>query len=238
MDIYRPPSPIAASTPRVNLRTVMQEVYTWMTLGLMTSAAVAVLFAVTGLTAVIAPAYIVFLFVELGLVWYLAARIQRIPAQRATTMFLIYAALNGATLSVILYYFTLADISIALFSTGAMFAAMSIIGYTTDVDLSRLGSLLIMALIGLIVASIANLFFASSALYWLVSYAGVIIFSGLTAYDTQRIKNQALAMDQMDASSDTATLTRRVGILGALVLYLDFVNLFLFMLRIVGGRRS
>ncbi len=237
MDIYRPPSPAAVSTPRVSLRAVMQEVYLWMTMGLVTSAAVAVLFAATGLTVTLYPAYIVFMFAELGLVWYLAARVQRMSAQRATSMFLIYAALNGATLSVILYGFALSDIYVALFATGAMFGAMSIVGYTTSVDLTRFGSLLFMALIGLIVASIINIFLASSALYWLVSYAGVAIFTGLTAYDTQRIKRQALMVEQMDASGDTATLTRRVAIMGALILYLDFVNLFLFILRIVGRRR-
>lgn len=237
MDIYRPPVTVAASTPRVNVNEVMKGVYMWMTAGLGTSALVAVLFAATGLTLTLYPAYILFLFAELGLVWYLSARIMRMPAQRATSMFLIYAALNGATLSVILYAFALSDIYVALFATAAMFGAMSIVGYTTTVDLSKMGSLLFMALIGLIVASIVNIFLASSALYWIVSYAGVIIFTGLTAYDTQRIKNQVVLIDQMSAEGDTATLTRRVSILGALILYLDFVNLFLFILRIVGRRR-
>ncbi len=235
MDIYRPPASIAAPS-RVNVRAVMQEVYLWMTLGLITSAVVAVLFAVTGLTITLMPVYMPLLLVEVGLVWYLAARLHRMPHQRAAVMFLIYSALNGATLSVILYAFELGDIYLALFATGAMFAAMSIVGYTTEVDLTKYGGILLMALIGLIIASVVNLFFASSALYWLVSYAGVLIFVGLTAYDTQMIKRQA-AMLEMDYTGDTATLTRRVALLGALKLYLDFVNLFLFILRIVGRRR-
>jgi FtsH-binding integral membrane protein len=175
-------------------------------------------------------------FAQIGLVWYLSARIQKMEAQRATTLFLVFAAVMGITLSTIFYWASLADIYLALFATGAMFAAMSVVGYTTQIDLSRLGSLLFMALIGLIVASIVNLFVASQALYWLVSYAGVVIFVGLTAYDTQWIKRNAEQMELQGVNSGAAVV-RQIAIIGALKLYLDFINLFLFILSIIGNRR-
>jgi FtsH-binding integral membrane protein len=235
MDIYRPQPQIATMGTRVDMRAVMKEVYLWMTTGLITSAVVAAVFAITGLTVTLFPLLMVLMLVELGLVWYLAARLFKMSAQRATNLFLIYAALNGATLSTIFYWADLADIYLALFATGAMFAAMSIVGYTTQIDLTRFGSFLFMALIGLIIASVINLFLASSALYWLTTYAGVLIFMGLTAYDTQWIKNNAYQIETQGVGSG-AGLVRRVAIIGALKLYLDFVNLFLYMLRIVNDR--
>ena len=187
MDIYRPQPQATALGVRVDMRAVMKEVYLWMTLGLLTSAVVALVFALSGLTEAIFPVLIVAPFAQIGLVWYLSARITRIEAGRATNLFLLFAALMGVTLSTVFYWAALTDIYLALFATSAMFAAMSIVGYTTQMDLSRLGGMLFMALIGLIVASVVNLFLASEALYWLVSYAGVLIFVGLTAYDTQWI---------------------------------------------------
>jgi FtsH-binding integral membrane protein len=236
MDIYRPQPQASALGVRVDLRAVMKEVYLWMTLGLVTSAVVALVFAATGLTAAIFPVLIIAPFAQIGLVWYLSARIQKMEAQRATTLFVVFAALMGITLSTIFYWATLTDIYLALFATGAMFAAMSIIGYTTHVDLSRLGSLLFMALIGLIVASIVNLFVASQTLYWVVSYAGVLIFVGLTAYDTQWIKRNAEQMELQGVNSGAAVV-RQIAIIGALKLYLDFINLFLFILSIIGNRQ-
>ncbi|MBP8972890.1 MAG: Bax inhibitor-1/YccA family protein, partial [Anaerolineae bacterium] len=151
-------------------------------------------------------------------------------------LFLLFAALMGVTLSTIFYWATLTDIYLALFATGAMFAAMSIVGYTTEMDLTRLGSLLFMALIGLIVASLVNLFLASETLYWVVSYAGVLIFVGLTAYDTQWIKRQAAQLEVQGINTGAAVV-RQVAIVGALKLYLDFINLFLYILRIVSRER-
>jgi FtsH-binding integral membrane protein len=237
MDIYRPQPQAGALGVRVDLRAVMKEVYLWMTLGLVTSAVVALVLAVTGLTAAIFPVLIIAPFAQIGLVWYLSARIQKMEAQRATTLFLVFAAVMGITLSTIFYWASLADIYLALFATGAMFAAMSVVGYTTQIDLSRLGSLLFMALIGLIVASIVNLFVASQTLYWVVSYAGVLIFVGLTAYDTQWIKRNAQQMELQGVNSGAAVV-RQIAIIGALKLYLDFINLFLFILSIVGNRRQ
>ncbi len=162
---------------------------------------------------------------------------ERRDVGRASALFLVFAAMMGMTLSAIFYWANLADIYLSLFATGAMFAAMSIIGYTTQMDLTRLGGLLFMALIGLIVASIVNIFVASSALYWLVSYAGVLIFTGLTAYDTQKIKRMAEHVSFQGMGSESA-LVQRVAIIGALNLYLDFINLFLYILRITSGRRN
>lgn len=236
MEIYRPQPQASAIGARVEMRAVMKEVYLWMTLGLVTSAVVSLFFAVSGLTAAIFPVLIIVPFAQIGLVWYLSARITRMEPQRATTMFLIFAGLMGVSLSTVFYWAALSDIYLALFATGAMFAAMSIVGYTTSVDLSRLGGFLFMALIGLIVASVVNLFFASETLYWVVTYAGVLIFVGLTAYDTQWIKNNAYQLERQGVNSGAA-LVRQIAIMGALKLYLDFINLFLYILRIVSRER-
>jgi len=236
MDIYRPQPQASAIGVRVDVRAIMKEVYLWMTLGLVTSAVVALVFAVTGLTAAIFPVLIIAPFAQIGLVWYLSARIQKMEAQRAARLFLVFAGVMGITLSTIFFWASLADIYLALFATGAMFAAMSVVGYTTQVDLSRLGSLLFMALIGLIVASLVNLFLASQTLYWIVSYAGVLIFVGLTAYDTQWIKRNAEQI-QLQGVNSGATVVRQIAIIGALKLYLDFINLFLFILSIIGNRQ-
>ena len=236
MDIFRPQPQATALGTRVDMRAVMKEVYLWMTLGLLTSAIVALVFAISGLTEAIFPVLIIAPFAQIGLVWYLSARITRIEPGRATNLFLLFAAVMGVTLSTIFYWAELTDIYLALFATGAMFGAMSIVGYTTEVDLSRMGGLLFMALIGLIVASIVNIFLASETLYWLVSYAGVLIFVGLTAYDTQWIKRQAEQLETQGTNTGAAAV-RQVAIMGALKLYLDFINLFLFILRIVSRRR-
>jgi uncharacterized protein len=237
MDLYRPQPMTSVLGTRVELRAVMKEVYLWMTLGLIVSAVVALTFAVTGLTAAIFPILIIMPFLQIGMVWYLSARIMRMEAGTASAMFLAFAALMGITLSTIFYWANLTDIYLSLFATGGMFGAMSILGYTTKVDLTRMGGLLVMALIGLIIASIVNIFVASSALYWLVSYAGVLIFTGLTAYDTQKIKRMAEQVSVQGVNSGAA-LVRQVAIIGALNLYLDFINLFFFILRITSGRRN
>jgi FtsH-binding integral membrane protein len=238
MDIYRPETQISALGTRVDMRAVMKEVYLWMTLGLITSAVVALVFAVTGLTAALGPLLLVAVIAQFGLVFYLAARIHKMEAKRAQTMFLLFAAVMGITLSTIFYYAALTDIFLALFATGATFGAMTIVGYTTQTDLSKLGGLLFMALIGLIIASVVNIFVASSTLYWVVNYAGVLIFVGLTAYDTQWIKNNAQRIEVQGVNSEAAAV-RQLAILGALHLYLDFINLFIFILNIIssGSRR-
>ncbi|MBN2302964.1 MAG: Bax inhibitor-1/YccA family protein [Anaerolineae bacterium] len=235
MDIYRPQATVGVLGERVDFRAVMKEVYLWMTVGLITSAVIALVFAVTGLTAALGPLLFVVMIAQLGLVFYLSLRIMKMGAQRATNVFLLYAALNGISLSTVFYFADLSDIYLALFATGAMFGAMSIIGYTTDVDLTRFRGIFMMALIGLVIASVVNIFFASEALYWMVTYGGVLIFTALTAYDTQWIKRNAQTLEMQGVGSGAA-LVRRVAIIGALKLYLDFINLFLYILRIVSDR--
>jgi uncharacterized protein len=161
----------------------------------------------------------------------LSLRIQRLSPPVAAAIFLGYSALNGLTFSIIFSVYTTTSIAGAFFVTSAMFGALAIYGWTTKRDLSSVGSIAFMALIGLILASVVNLFWANSMLYWITTYAGVAIFAALTAYDFQKIK-------QLNVRGNTGTDDdKREAILGALALYLDFINLFLFVLRIFGRER-
>ena len=147
----------------------------------------------------------------------------------ATALFYIFAIVNGLSLAPIFLIFTGESIASTFFITAATFGAMSLYGYFTKSDLSKFGSILVMALIGLIICSVVNIFMASSTLYWITSFVGVLIFIGLTAWDTQKIKNMALAMPEATDG--------RLATIGALNLYLDFINLFLYLLRFMGDRR-
>ena len=168
---------------------------------------------------------------QLVLVAGLSFRIQSLSPQIAAAVFLGYAALNGVTFSMIFAVYTTTSIAGAFFVTSAMFGALAVFGWTTKRDLSSIGSIAFMALIGLILASVVNLFWANDALYWITTYAGVAIFSALTAYDMQKIK-------ELNVRGNTGTDDdKREAILGALALYLDFINLFLFVLRIFGRER-
>ena len=169
---------------------------------------------------------------ELAIVFGLVFAINRMSATVAVGAFFLYSALNGVTLSIIFIAYTAGSIAGTFFITAGMFASMAALGWITKRDLSKLGSILLMALIGLILASIVNLFVASSGLYWVVTFGGVVIFAGLTAYDIQKIKK--LQEAGADAYSEQG---RKTAVLGALSLYLDFINLFLFLLRIFGARR-
>ena len=173
------------------------------------------------------------LIAELGLVFYLSARIQKISAQAATGIFLGYSALNGVTLSTILLYYTASSVAATFFVTAGMFGAMAVYGFVTKKDLSSWGSFLFMGLIGIIIASVVNIFLGSSMMSWMISGIGVIIFTGLTAYDVQKITRIGAQgiMDGGDAA------IRKGAIMGALALYLDFINLFLMLLRFMGNRR-
>lgn len=228
----RSPS-LGAIDVQEGVRLSMRRVYLWMTLGLMVTAFAAIFiqaFVPEALLAVmILPAIVVELVVVIGLSFL----INRISPAVAVLGFFFYAMLNGVTLSPIFLYYTGTSIAITFFATSSMFAAMSIVGYTTKTDLSKLGSFLIMALLGLIVGSIVNLFLANSVLDLIITYVGILIFVGLTAWDTQWIKN---AVTQAVASGDTQ-LEARMGVMGALRLYLDFINLFLRILRVAGSRR-
>ena len=167
---------------------------------------------------------------ELALVIGLSAGINRLSLTTATLMFVLYSVINGATLSCIFIIYTMSSIANVFFITAGTFAVMALFGYTTKMDLTSMGKILFMALIGIIIASIANFFFKSSGLEMIVSYLGVLIFVGLTAYDSQKIKEMAYA------APDVSEQMQKYALLGALTLYLDFVNLFLYLLRIFGKR--
>lgn len=175
--------------------------------------------------------FLVLVFAELGLVIGVTAAINRLSALQATGLFFLYAILNGVTLSVIFMIYTSASIATTFLVTAGTFGVMSFYGYVTKTDLTRIGNLLFMALIGLIIGSVVNIFWANSTLYWLITYAGILIFVGLTAYDTQKIKQMGSGMV---AGSE---IEQKGAVIGALRLYLDFINLFLLLLRIFGRRR-
>jgi hypothetical protein len=171
---------------------------------------------------------------ELGLVFYLSARVQKIQASTATALFMLYAALNGATLSFIFLAYTSTSIASTFFVCAGTFVACSIYGMVTKRDLTSLGGFMSMGLIGIIIATVINLFIRSSAMTMIISYIGVLVFVGLTAYDTQKLKHMALTQP---AGLD-AGVVRKGAIIGALTLYLDFINLFLMLLRILGNSRN
>ncbi len=213
----------------------VRRVYNWMGLGLATTAVVSLYTASnsTLLTWIFGNPIIFFglIIAELGLVIALSAGINRMQAATATIMFFLYSALNGVTLSAIFIAYTSASIASTFFVTAGTFGAMSLYGYTTQRDLTSWGSFLAMGLIGVILASLVNLFFRSEAVYWLVTYAGIIVFVGLAAYDAQKIKAMAIHGFGDEESE------RKGAVIGALQLYLDFINLFLLILRIFGRRR-
>ena len=183
-----------------------------------------------GQTLYSGPAMIVLLLGTLGLVFYLSFRIDRLQYTTALTVFMIYAALLGVTLSSIFLVYTGASITRVFFISAASFGALSLWGYTTQRDLTGMGSFLIMGLFGLIIAMIVNIFMKSTGLDFVISAAGVLIFAGMTAWDTQKIK-------EMFNPSDDVNSGGRKAVMGALSLYLDFINLFTMLLRLIGDRR-
>lgn len=222
------------------LRAYMLKVYNLMALGLAITGVAAYLafqFAVVdgqltafGQAIYASPLRWVVILAPLALVFFLSFRINTMSVAAAQTTFWIYAALVGLSLSAIFLIYTGQSIVQTFFVTAASFGALSLYGYTTRKDLSAMGSFLIMGLFGLIIASIVNIFLASSALQFAISAIGVLVFAGLTAYDTQRIK-------AMYFEADEAAVAGRKAIMGALTLYLDFINLFMFMLQFMGNRR-
>ncbi|NOY12164.1 MAG: Bax inhibitor-1/YccA family protein [Deltaproteobacteria bacterium] len=215
--------------------TFFQKVYLWMTAGLATTAlASALMLSSPSAQQLIFGNRLVFyglIFAELGLVIAMSAAINRIRATTATLLFLGYSALNGVTFAAIFLIYTSSSIASTFLVTSGTFAAMSIYGYVTKRDLTGFGSFLFMGLVGIIIASVVNMFLNNAMIYWIISYVGVFIFVGLTAYDTQKIKQigQAGFANEQDR--------HKAAILGALRLYLDFINLFLMLLRIMGNRR-
>ena len=238
----------AQATPAIDagLRDYMLKVYNYMASGLALTGLVAYMLfqatAVTGPTGDIVgltslgvslytgPMMWVVALAPLGVVMYMSFGIRNMSASRAQTMFWVFAFLMGLSLSTIFLTYTQASIARVFFITATTFGAMSIYGYTTKRDLTAMGSFLFMGLIGIIIASIVNIFMQSSMLYFVISVLGVLIFVGLTAYDTQKIKNMYMAYDSGEVSAKKA-------IMGALTLYLDFINLFIMLLRLFGARR-
>jgi FtsH-binding integral membrane protein len=215
------------------LRAHMQRVYGYMAGGLALTGIVAYAAAASGFYQSIAgtPLIWVVMLAPLGFVLALSFGIQRMSAATATLLFWIYAAVMGLSLGSIFLAFTGESIARVFFITAATYGAMSLYGYTTRSDLSRFGSFLLMGLIGIVIASLVNIFIGSSALQFAISIIGVIVFVGLTAYDTQRIK-------QMYLESDTVEIAGKKAVLGALALYLDFINLFMMLLQLFGQRRE
>lgn len=173
----------------------------------------------------------VVLIAQIVLVIWLSARFTRMSMTTATLLFILYSAMMGVTMSTIFMVYTMSSIASVFFITAGMFLVMSLLGYFTRMDLTRLGSVLFMALIGVIIASLVNIFLKSEMLYWVVSYVAVVVFVGLTAYDTQKIKQMLVEYGEADE------MGYKLALFGALTLYLDFINLFLYLLRIFGDRR-
>ncbi|MCK4984299.1 MAG: Bax inhibitor-1/YccA family protein, partial [Desulfobacterales bacterium] len=224
---------ISAKQTQVQVRVndFIRRVYNWMAIGLALTGFIAYYVANTpALLNLILGNQILFfglIIAELALVFTISARVHRMKASTATALFVLYAALNGATLSFIFIIYTRSSIASTFFVCAATFIACSIYGWTTKRDLTSMGGFLTMGLIGIIIASLVNLFIRSSAMHMIISYIGVLVFVGLTAYDTQSLKAMAISQP----SDVGASAIRKGAILGALKLYLDFINLFLMLLR-------
>ncbi|MBR3432841.1 MAG: Bax inhibitor-1/YccA family protein [Bacteroidaceae bacterium] len=214
---------------------LMRKVYVWMSLALLITGMTAYYVATNQviMNAILTSRVLLYgLFaVELALVVGVSAAINRLSVLTATLMFLLYSVLNGATLSVIFLVYQLSSIATVFFITAGTFGTMALIGYTTKKDLSSIGRILTMSLIGLVIATLVNIFIKSDGLTMILSYIGVLVFVGLTAWDSQKIKRMLLQ------ATDVNEVTKKIALLGALTLYLDFVNLFLYLLRIFGRRR-
>ena len=216
--------------------TLLRSVYVWMTLALI----------ITGFVSMyVAQSYQLVSFIfgnrlalwgmliaELAVVFYLSACINSISFTKATVMFIIYSILNGATLASIFLVYTMSSIASTFFVAAGTFGVMALYGYVTKSDLTRIGNICLMALIGLIIATLVSMFWQNSMLQMIITYAGVILFVGLTAYDSQKIK-RLLTADGIEVTEET----QKIALLGALTLYLDFINLFLYLLRLLGDRK-
>ena len=224
----------ATGSRQIQISSVFMRVYGWMFAGLALSGAVAWYTAASGLwqTILTGPGMLVCVIAELALVFVLSAAINKLPVPVAYAMFLGYSALNGLTLSVVFIAYELALVQRVFLITAGMFGGLALWGTFTKGNLSSIGSICGMALWGLIIACVVNLFVNSSGLDWIISLAGVVIFTGLTMYDAQKIKQLAAEEGSMDG-----TTIHKVGIIGALTLYLDFINLFLHILRLMGKKR-
>ena len=228
------------------LRAYMLKVYNFMASGIFLTGVIALLSfklsvetdasgSITGFTSLGNALFFsglkwVVMLAPLGIVFYMSFGIKKMSAAKAQTVFWVFAALMGLSLSWILLVYTGASVARVFFITSATFGAMSIYGYTTKRDLTKFGSFLMMGLIGIIIASVVNIFMKSTMMYFVISILGVLIFVGLTAYDTQKIKNMYIV-------SDSGEIMGKKAVMGALTLYLDFINLFIMLLRLFGQRR-
>jgi FtsH-binding integral membrane protein len=216
-------------------RGFITRVYAWMTFGLILTAAAALVTVSIPevLNAIVTNRTLFFGLVigELVLVMVLSGAINRFPPAVAGLLFAGYALLNGVTISFIVLIYTESSIAITFGVAACTFGIMTLFGFTTQRDLTKMGSLLIMALIGIVLASLLNMFLNNSAIYWITTYVGDLIFIGLIAYDTQKLKRMSLALDE------DGQMAQKASIMGALALYLDFINLFLMLLRIMGRRK-
>ncbi|MBQ3556068.1 MAG: Bax inhibitor-1/YccA family protein [Bacteroidales bacterium] len=214
---------------------LMKSVYMWMTLALGVTGVVALYVSQsTELMYSIFSNSILFwglIIAEFALVMIISARIHKMSFSTSLLLFLLYSLVNGLTLSVIFAVYTKESVATTFFVTAGTFGVMSLIGYFSKKDLSKLGGILFMLLIGLIIATVVNIFWANSTMYWIITYAGVLIFVGLTIYDTNKIK----AM--LEYHQGDEVITQKIALLGALTLYLDFINLFLYLLRLLGDRK-
>ena len=229
-------NPYASPSREAAFPRLMQKTYLWMMFGLIMTALTATYVASNAAlmqTIFTGSTFLILVIAELALVFFLSARIMTMSFPVAGILFAAYSILNGATLSVILLAYEPGVIATTSFVTAGMFGAMSLIGFFTARDLSGIGRFLIMALVGIIIASVVNIFLHSEGLYWAVSYLGVLVFAGLTAYDTQKIKQRLMVY-----GGEVNDNTQKLALLGSLTLYLDFINLFLFLLRIFGGSRD
>jgi FtsH-binding integral membrane protein len=226
--------PTEADVQREQARFIT-KVFGWMSVALAITGAMAMYTATSEtLLSFVFGSKITFfglIILELVLVGFLSARIRRMNATTATAIFIGYSLLNGLTLSSIFLLYTSSSIASTFFITAGTFAVFALVGYTTKTDLTRLGSLLFMAVIGIIIASVVNMFLGSSQLDYIISFVGVLVFTGLVAYDTQKIKEMNII------GNEGTDEDRKEAIMGALTLYLDFINLFIFLLRLFGDRK-
>jgi len=228
-------NPVQSPTAQLTQQSVINQVFIWMSLGLALTAGTA-FYTVSSdymLNLVLGNQWVFFglILAELGLVFAVSAAIKKLSAAAATGLFFLYSALNGLTMSAIFIAYTMSSIAGVFLITAGTFGAMSIYGLTTKKDLTNWGSLLFMGLIGIIIAGLVNMFLASSMLDLIISLVGVVVFVGLTAYDSQKIKEMAAGVQDGESAG-------KVAVLGALSLYLDFINLFIMLLRLFGDRRD
>lgn len=222
-------------TAKAAQATLLRSVYLWMTLALIITGFVAMYVAKSYMANMMIQNSMMFwgvLIAEVALVWYLSARIYKMSFTTATILFIVYSILNGVTLSILLLVYTTSSIATTFFVTAGTFGTMAIFGYITKKDLTRIGSLCIMGVIGIIIASLVNLFLQNSMMDMVISYIGVLLFVGLTAYDSQKIK-RLLSGDDIEVNE----VTQKIALMGAMTLYLDFINLFIYLLRILGDRK-